>query len=106
VFKRVTWFATGAAAGLGGAVYARRRVREAVGRLAPEHVQQAARDRARAAAERVADAVREGRAAMREREQELRDNRPGHTTVIDTTGRASGRPGAEPNSIQARQAAR
>ncbi len=63
--KRVVWFTAGAAAGVAGTAWTQRKVK---------HVAAAAKPRAVAtkAAERVRDAVREGRLAMRQKEAELR----------------------------------
>lgn len=63
--KRLMWFAAGAAAGVGGTAYAKRKAREAADRYRPVGL-------AKSAASRVADAVREGRSAMAAKEAELR----------------------------------
>jgi hypothetical protein len=65
MFKRVRWMTTGAAVGFGGAVWLQRKVKTAADRYRPAGV-------ATAAAARARDAIEEGRAAMREREAELR----------------------------------
>ena len=52
--KRLVWFAAGAAAGVGGTAYAKRKAREAAERYRPVNL-------AKSAVDRVADAVREGR---------------------------------------------
>jgi hypothetical protein len=59
------WFAAGAAAGVGGTAYAKRKAREAADRYRPVGL-------AKSAVDRVADAVREGRAAMAAKERELK----------------------------------
>ncbi|HEY1279833.1 MAG TPA: hypothetical protein VGF22_09195 [Acidimicrobiales bacterium] len=59
------WFTAGAVAGVSGSVYVRRKAKEAADRYRPVSM-------AKGAVERVADAVREGRAAMVAREAELR----------------------------------
>ena len=59
------WFTAGAAAGVGGAAYAKRKARQAAERYKPVNM-------AKGAVDRFTDAVREGRAAMVEREAELR----------------------------------
>jgi hypothetical protein len=61
VFKRLFWLTVGVSAGFGGSYWIQRRIRHAVDRLAPEHVQ-----------EDVKAAWAEGRIAMRTRELELR----------------------------------
>ena len=63
--KRLVWFAAGAAAGVTGAAYAKRKAREAAVRYRPVNV-------AKGAVDRLADAVRDGRAAMAAKEAELR----------------------------------
>lgn len=65
MFKRLRWMTTGAAVGFGGAVWLQRKVKTAADRYRPVGV-------ANAAAARARDALEEGRAAMREREAELR----------------------------------
>jgi hypothetical protein len=78
--KRTFWTTVGYASGIASSVYVQRRVRKAVRRVAPPEVREvvgargsAIVGRARAAGDTVIGAVREGRAAMRETEQELRD---------------------------------
>jgi hypothetical protein len=66
MMRRVAWFAAGAAAGVSGSYYAKRKMREAAERYKPVNV-------ARGAAGRVADALREGRSAMAQKEAELRN---------------------------------
>jgi hypothetical protein len=61
VFKRLFWLVIGAIAGFTGSVWLQRRVKQAVDRFTPEHVQSD-----------VKAALREGRVAMRAREDELR----------------------------------
>jgi hypothetical protein len=71
--KRVAWFAMGAAAGAGGSVYARRKARQVAERLQPTNVAKIVVVKARGAGRSVADAVREGRAAAKAKEVELRE---------------------------------
>lgn len=68
--RKVVWFAGGVATGMAGAGYARRKVVSTARRVAPLNV-------ARTTIGRVGDAVREGRAAARTRERELRAERDG-----------------------------
>ena len=63
--KRLVWFAAGAAAGVSGTAYAKRKARQAADRYRPINM-------AKGAAGRVADAVREGRSAMAAKEAELK----------------------------------
>ena len=77
--KRMFWTTIGYGAGIATSVYAQRRVRRVVRRVAPPEMREvvgargtAIVDRARTVGDSVVGAVREGRAAMRETEQELR----------------------------------
>lgn len=81
--RRVTWFVTGAAAGAAGARYATRKVKQTAERFTPTNVARSAAGGARAAGHRVVDAVREGRAAMHEREDELKARRDARAVSID-----------------------
>jgi hypothetical protein len=76
LIRRFFWFGTGASVGAGGVWWVRRRVRRAIMRYTPESVGPEVRAQVAAHLRRgrneVRDAVREGRAAMRTREAELR----------------------------------
>ena len=72
MLRRTFWFATGMTAGVGGAVWAKRRVQRAVARYAPERVQADMTDSVRRLGTDLRAAVREGRDAMAGREAELR----------------------------------
>jgi hypothetical protein len=65
MFKRLRWLSTGAAIGLGGSVWLQRKLKSTANRYRPVEV-------AGAAAARARDALEEGRAAMKQREAELR----------------------------------
>ena len=78
MFRRLFWFGTGATAGLGGAVWVRRRVLRTVQRYTPERVQADVSTSVRRLGTDLRAAVTEGRAAMA---------RPGG----DPPGRARGR---------------
>lgn len=72
--RRALWFT----AGFGGAVWARRQLRRALRRYAPEHVQAEVATTVRRLGTDVRAAVGEGRSAMASREAELRaELRPG-----------------------------
>jgi hypothetical protein len=89
--KRLVWFAVGAAAGAAAPAYARRKARQAAERYRPVNV-------AKGAVDRVADAVREGRAAMAAKEAELRTSRdtpPGATEFLLVEGVVVPRPSYE-----------
>jgi hypothetical protein len=75
VITRVTWFVAGAAAGAVGATYTRRKVKRVADQLTPVNVARSVAGRAKARGLDVVDALREGRAAMRVREGELRAER-------------------------------
>jgi hypothetical protein len=76
--RRLVWFTSGATAGLGGAIWVRRRIRRTVRRYAPEQLQADAAASVRRLGWDVRDAVVEGRSTMRQREAELRaELRPG-----------------------------
>jgi aspartate/methionine/tyrosine aminotransferase len=72
MFKRARWMVTGYAAGIGTSVYAAYKARQFTRRYTPPELAQRTADRATRGAERVRDALAEGRAAMQEREAELR----------------------------------
>ena len=80
---RLTWFAGGVAAGAVGAGYAKRKVRRTAAQIAPASAVRGLADRARSTGRVVADAVREGREAMRYHEDELRARRDGRLTSLD-----------------------
>ncbi len=77
MIKRVTWFVGGVAAGIAGAGYAKKRVKEAAANVAPAQMAKSAASKARAKTRDVVDAVREGRSAMHQHEDELRARREG-----------------------------
>jgi hypothetical protein len=79
VFKRVIWFGigatAGAVAGAGSTVWAHQQLRRRLDALSPDHVVHTANDAVKRAGRTVVEAIGEGRAAMREREAELRTAR-------------------------------
>ncbi len=75
--RRVVWFAGGLVAGAAGAGYAKRKVTTTARKLAPANVAKGAVDSVKRTGHRVADAMREGRAAANVRERELRAERDG-----------------------------
>ena len=81
--KRITWFVTGVAAGAAGTGYAKRKVRETAQQLAPANVAKSAASKVRGSGRHVVDAVREGRAAMRAREDQLRARRDSRVEPLD-----------------------
>lgn len=81
--KRVTWFVTGVAAGATGANYAAKKVKERAAQFAPANVAKSAASRAKEGGRHVVDALREGRTAMRDREQELKARRDHEVEPVD-----------------------
>jgi hypothetical protein len=81
--RRATWFVGGAVAGAAGIGYAKRVVRKTAAQLDPKHVARTTVDQARRRTSDLADAVREGRQAMRTRESELRARRDGRIDTLD-----------------------
>jgi hypothetical protein len=80
--KRVTWFVGGLAAGAVGAGAAKRKVRRVTNELAPVQIARRAGGEVADRTNRVADAVREGRRAMRLRERELRARLEGRSSTL------------------------
>jgi hypothetical protein len=72
LIRRLVWFTSGATAGVGGALWIRRRILRTVRRYSPEHLHADATASVRRLGSGVRDAVAEGRSAMRQREAELR----------------------------------
>ncbi len=85
--RRLTWFVGGVAAGATGVGYAKKKVSRTVKRttetLSPKNVAKSASSKVRDKASDVADAVREGRAAGKARENELRARRDHVVEPID-----------------------
>ncbi len=70
--RRLFWLGVGVVAGASGTVWAERKVRTQLDALAPDHLVISAGNKAKSVGRSVADAVVEGRGAMRAREDELR----------------------------------
>ncbi len=83
MMKRVTWFVGGVAAGATGASYAKKKVKEKASQISAVGVARSAASRARQTAGHVVDAVKDGRSAMRQREDELKARRDGRLTSLD-----------------------
>lgn len=89
----------GAVAGAGSTVWAERKVKQRLETLQPDHAVKVAADKARQTGRTMAEAVVEGRGAMREREQELKDRRDQrHKGQPDLRLVSEGDPSAEANS--------
>jgi len=72
VFKRLFWLMIGLGFGFGMSFWVTRRVRETVARYTPERMSEDLSSAIRDLGRDLRAAVEEGRAAMREREAELR----------------------------------
>ncbi len=96
--KRPIWMAAGVVLGVGGTLWAERRVRkgvqQVVAKVSPEHMAAGARDSARHLGERMRAAVAVGREERARREEELWEEIEGRTTPEPrrsaTLGRDSG----------------
>jgi hypothetical protein len=84
MMRRVTWFVAGAASGVAGGAYAQRKIKSTAARLAPSNVVRQAGRKARTRGQDLVEAVREGRAAMRRKEQTMRDERQPEAAVATT----------------------
>jgi hypothetical protein len=94
MLKRTFWFTTGATAGFGGAMWVRRQVLRTVRRYTPEQVQADVTTSVRRFGVDLRDAVTSGRAAMADREAELRTElRPGAGPALVPVARADDRGG-------------
>jgi hypothetical protein len=81
--RRVSWFVGGVVAGAAGAGYATRKVKRAASHLTPTNVVKSAAGRVRDQGRHVVGAVREGRAAMTAREDELKARRDARVEPLD-----------------------
>lgn len=81
--KRITWFVTGVAAGATSAGYATKKIKRTAAQLAPVNVAKGAAGRAKQGGQRVVAAVKEGRQAMRVREDELKARRDARVETLD-----------------------
>lgn len=84
MIKRFMWFVSGVVAGVGGVVFTGRRVKRKVVSFAPVKVVGRATEATRSRLGRIGDAYREGRDAMREREDELKARRDGRLEQLST----------------------
>ena len=84
MIRRLFWFVSGVAAGVGGVVVGGRRVKKKVSSFTPVRVVGRATEATRSRLSRIGDAYREGRDTMRERETELRAARDGRLESLAT----------------------
>ncbi|MFP5318956.1 MAG: hypothetical protein ACLGI2_11775 [Acidimicrobiia bacterium] len=73
MFKRLFWLTVGTVVGFGGSVWAQRRIREKIERYYPEQVARQVGTSVRSLSSDLRSAAAGGKAAMREREDSLRD---------------------------------
>jgi hypothetical protein len=90
----------GAAAGAAGTVWTQQQVRRRLDALGPDHLVVTAGNHARKVGRSVADAVTEGRTAMRDREDELKARRDGVTPTRTTHRSPSSTPPASRSSTR------
>lgn len=76
MFKRLTWMTMGTGVGFGLAVWGQRKIKAKVARYQPSRVTAELTGGVRRLGEEVRAATEEGRAAMRQREAELRNIGP------------------------------
>jgi hypothetical protein len=84
MIKRLFWFVSGIVAGIGGVLFAGRRVKRTIGAMGPVKVASRAAEATRSRLGNVQAAFREGREAMRDREAELRARRDGRIDHLDS----------------------
>lgn len=72
MFKRAFWLTVGTGLGFGGSVWAQRRLRRKIEQYYPEQVAKQVSTSVRTFGADVAAAAKEGKAAMREREEALK----------------------------------
>ncbi len=86
MIKRLIWFVSGVVAGISGVLFAGKRVKRSVTSFTPIKVAQRATQGARSGLNSVADAFREGRDAMRDKEFEMKAKRDGRVESFDQQG--------------------
>jgi hypothetical protein len=86
MIKRLIWFVSGVVAGISGVLYAGKRVKRSVTGFTPIKVAQRATQTTRSRLNSVADAFREGRDAMRDKEFEMKAKRDGRVESFDQQG--------------------
>lgn len=82
MMKRVTWFVGGVAAGAVGVGAAKKKAKAVANDLAPVQIAKRATGSVSERGHRVADAVREGKRAMRTKEMELRARLDGRASTL------------------------
>lgn len=82
MMKRVSWFVGGAVAGLSGARYAKRKVKQTAAHLAPSNIAHKTAAGIRSRVTHVTDAFKDGGVAKRSKEAELRARRDGRISTL------------------------
>ena len=77
MMKRLSWFISGALAGVASVGYAKKKVKATASHLTPANVVKSARARMRERRRDVSEALRDGRSAMHDKEAELIARRDG-----------------------------
>ena len=86
MIKRLIWFVSGVVAGISGVLFAGKRVKRSVTSFTPIKVAQRVTQSTRSGLNSVADAFREGRDAMRDKEFEMKAKRDGRVESFDQQG--------------------
>ena len=86
MIKRLIWFVSGVVAGISGVLFAGKRVKRSVTSFTPIKVAQRVTQTTRSRLNSVADAFREGRDAMRDKEFEMKAKRDGRVESFDQQG--------------------
>ena len=86
MIKRLIWFVSGVVAGISGVLFAGKRVKRSVTSFTPIKVVQRATQSTSSRLNSVADAFREGRDAMRDKEFEMKAKRDGRVESFDQQG--------------------
>jgi hypothetical protein len=86
MIKRLSWFISGALAGVAGVGYAKKKVKATASHLTPSNFVKSARARLRERRLDVSEALRDGRSAMQSKEAELIARRDGTFKTADELG--------------------
>jgi microcompartment protein CcmL/EutN len=84
MIKRIVWFVSGAVAGIGGALFAGKKVRRTVTSLVPVKVINRAATSTRSRFSSLSDAWSTGKEAMHDKENELKARRDGRVETLSS----------------------
>lgn len=87
MIKRLVWFVSGAVAGVGGVVFAGKKVRRTVTELTPVKVVNRAAKSTKSRFDSIADAWSAGKDAMHDKEHELKARRDGRFDSLSSDSR-------------------